>query len=257
MSRPRQRRGSHSSNMLKPSVTIVQSQHSDDGSERRLILPHNFMIGETSRQNGTSMAPQQKQQKQSGYTHQAPHAQQSQQQHSNIQVRSVASAMDLMSTSSLPGTTFFQPPQQTNLFKSSSHHTSHTAAAGDLLSMSRRAFEPPSDLQKSVGGKKRSSTMTENPGNDVNMDGMGCVAPQTNGTQQQNNMQMQHDVFATPTDTSTFHNNGSNSIATTKLCNIVSTSTFATQGGADDSYQQHRTIRRCQRPDSFEMMEDD
>ena len=256
MSRP-QRRGSHSSNMLKPSVTIVQSQHSDDGSERRLSLPHNFMIGETSRQNGTSMAPQQKQQKQSGYTHQAPYAQQPQQQHSNTQVRSVASAMDLMSTSSLPGTTFFQPPQQTNLFKSSSHHTSHTAAAGDLLSMSRRAFEPPSDLQKSVGGKKRSSTMTENPGIDANMDGMSCVGPQSNGTQQQNNMQMQHDVFATPTDTSTFHNNGSNSIATTKLCNIVSTSTFASQGGADDSYQQHRTIRRCQRSDSFEMMEDD
>ena len=251
MSRP-QRRGSHSSNMLKPSVTIVQSQHSADGSERRLSLPHNFMISETRGQNGTgTMAPQQKQQ-QSGCTPQAQYAQQPQQQHSNTHVRSVTSAMDLMSTSSLSGT-FFRPPQQTDLFKSSSHHTSHTAAAGDLLSMSRRAFEPPSVVQKTVSGKKRSSTITD--GDDVKMDGMNFVGPQTN-TQQQNNMQTHH-VFATPTDTSTFHNNGFNSTATTKLCSIVSTSTFASQGGADESYQQHRTIRRCQRPDSFEMMEDD
>ena len=240
--------------MLKPSVTIVQSQHSADGSERRLSLPHDFMVSETSSQNGTSIAPQKKQQQQSGGAPHVQYALQPQQQHSNTQVRSVTSAMDLMSTSSL-SSTFFPPPQQTDLFKSSSHHTSHTAAAGDLLSMSRRAFEPPLGMQKSVSGKKRSSTITEDPGNDVRMDGMNFVGPQSI-TQQQNNVQTHH-VFATPTDTSTFHNNGFNSTATTKLCNIVSTSTFSSQGGADESYQQHRTIRRCQRPDSFEMMEDD
>jgi len=161
--------------------------------------------------------------------------------------------MDLISTSSLSGA-LFPPPQEKYLFKSSSHHTSHTAAAGDLLSMSRRAFAPPTNHQTSVGGKKRSSTISEDPGNDVNMDGMSCVGTQNN-TNTQQNIQTHH-VSVTPSDTSTLYSNGFNSTATTKLCNTVSTSTFASQGVADESYQQHRTIRRCQRSDSFEMMED-
>jgi len=256
MSRP-QRRGSHSSNMLKPSVTIVQSEHNGDGSERRHSLSCNSIMGGMSSQNGTSMVTQ-PQQQQSGSAHQPQQVQYPQQQlsHSNTQVRSVASCMDLMSTSPF-SRTFFSPQQQRNLFKSSSHHTSHTAAAGDLLSMSRRALEPPSNLKESVSGKKRSSTNAEDPGNDAAMDGMSIAAPQSNNTQQQNNIQTQH-VSATPTDTSTFYNNGFNSTtATTKLCNTVSSSTFASQGGSDESYQQHRTIRRCQRSESFEMMEDD
>mmetsp|Transcript_33233 Transcript_33233/g.67768 ORF Transcript_33233/g.67768 Transcript_33233/m.67768 type:complete len:252 (+) Transcript_33233:118-873(+) len=250
MSRP-QRRGSHSSNMLKPSVTIVQSQHNADGSVRRRSLPHHLMMGGISSQNGTSVAPQQQQQ-QSGYAPQSQHLQQPQQQHSIAQVRSVTSSMDLISSSSLSGAPF-PPPQEKYLFKSSSHHTSHTAAAGDLLSMSRRAFAPPTNHQTSVGGKKRSSTISEDPGNDVNMDGMSCVGPQNNTNTQQN---IQTHVSVTPSDTSTLYSNGFNSTATTKLCNTVSTSTFASQGVADESYQQHRTIRRCQRSDSFEMMED-
>lgn len=248
--------------MLKPSVTVVQSQHNADGSERRISLPPNFMMHGISGQNDTSMAPQQQQQHQQPGNNfvGAPQAQHVQQQHTTTQVRSVASSMDL-STSSLSGQfnrTSFLPPQQKHLFQSSSHHTSHTAAAGDLLSMSRRAFEPPSiHQQNSLGGKKRSSTISEDPGHDVNMNGMSIVGPQ-----QQNNLQQQQQnnigMSATPTDTSSSYNNGFNSNATTKLCNNVSSSTFASQGDADESYQHHRTIRRrCQRPGSFEMMEDD
>jgi len=239
--------------MLKPSVTIVQSQHNDDGSERRHSLPCNSMMGGVGSQNGTSMVTQQQQ---PGHAHQAQHLQHPQQlSHLNTQVRSVPSSMDLISTSSL-SRTFSSPQKQQNLFKSSSHHTSHTAAAGDLLSMSRRAFEPPSNLKESVSGKKRSSTITGDTGNDATMDGMSLAASQSNNTEQQNNMQTHH-VSATPTDTSTFYNNGFNSTATTKLCNTVSSSTVESQGDADESYQQHRTIRRCQRSESFEMMEDD
>jgi len=188
-----------------------------------------------------------------------------QQQHTNTQVRSVVSSMDLISASSLPGQfngTFFPPPQQNNnLFKSSSHHTSHTAAAGDLLSMSRRALEPPSCHQNPLGGKKRSSTISEDPGNDVNMCGMSFVGPQHNNLQQQQQQQQHinngahHDVSATPTETSLFYNYGFNSSATTKLCNNVSSSTVASQGDAYESYQHHRTIRRCIR--HSEMMDED
>lgn len=246
--------------MLKPSVTIVQNLHNGDGSERRHSLPCNSMMVEMSSQNGTSMVTQQQQPGSAHQARQPQHVQYPQQQlsHSNTQVRSgsVPSSMDLISTSTF-SRTFFSPQQQHNLFKSSSHHTSHTAAAGDLLSMSRRALEPPSNLKETVSGKKRSSTITEDPGNDDTMDGMSIAAPQNNNTQQQNNKQGHH-VCATPTVTSTFYDNGFNlTTATTKLCSAVSSSTFASQGGSDESYQQHRTIRRCQRSESFEMMEDD
>jgi len=240
--------------MLRPSVTVVQSQHNEDGSERRLSLPSNLMMHGVSNQNGSRMAPQQQQ---PGYHFVgAPQAQSmQQQQYATTQVRSVVSSMDLISASSLPGQfngTFSPPPQQKkNFFKSSSHHTSHTAAAGDLLSMSRRALEPPSSHQNSLGGKKRSSTISEDPGNDANMYGTNFVG------QHQNNNGAHHDVSATPTETSLFYNYAFNSSATTKLCNNVSSSTFASQGGADESYQQHRTIRRCLRADNSEMMEDD
>lgn len=255
MPRPH-RRGSHSSNMLRPSVSIIQSQHNADGSERRRIsLPTPNLLqgmGSYHQNGGISMAAPQQQ----AGVH--PNVQQLRQQQPQSQVHSVASAMDLISSSSQIGQSNgnrFPPQHQNNLFQSSSHHTSHTAAAGDLLSMSRRALDPPTINQNSLGGKKRSSTMTDDPdGNDVNMNGSTFNGPQHDNLHQSAGA---HQVTtATPAETSPFHLNGFSVTGTTKLYNNVSTSTFASQGGMDESYQQHRTIRRCQRSDSFEMMDD-
>lgn len=236
-------------------MSIIQSQHNADGSERRRIslpLPNLLQGMGSYHQNGDNSmaAPQQ----QAGVHPNMQHRQQQPQS----QVHSVASAMDLISSSSQIGQTNgnrFPPQQQNNLFQSSSHHTSHTAAAGDLLSMSRRALDPPTINQNSLGGKKRSSTMTDDPdGSDVNMNGSTFKGPQHDNLHHSAGA---HQVTtATPAETSPFHLNGFSVTGTTKLCNNVSTSTFASQGGMDESYQQHRTIRRCQRSDSFEMMDD-
>ena len=235
--------------MLKPSVTIVQSEHNADSSERRRFSLPNQSTVDSNGQNNTNWATQLI--SQHHYVGSAPKGQFTQpQQHLSTQVRSFASSMDFTSTS-LPGKsggTLF-PPIQKDLFQASSHHTSHTAAAGDLLSMSRVAFEGPKMNQNSLGGKKRSVSIAGGRGDDVKMNEM---------SKKQQNSGEAHHVSANPTDTTlSFYNNGFNPLATTKLYNTVSSSTFVSQGGSDESYQQHRTIRRCQRSDSFEMMEDE
>lgn len=257
MPRPH-RRGSHSSDMLKPSVSIVQSEHNSDFSERRRrTLPYNLFQGSS---NGiSSRTPHQ----QPGFhpVGAYPVQQQQEQQQNSTQLRSVTYSMDLMSTTSrtghFQGNLFPSPQPQQNIFQSSSHHTSHTAAAGDLLSMSRRAFESTSLNQNSFGGKKRSSTFTEDPRNDMNVDGMSFVGPQHNNLQQHNHFGANVVKTTTTAETPSIYGDRLYEASPTKLINNLSSSTGAYQGGQYEPYQQQRKIRRCHRPDSFEMMEDD
>ena len=223
-------------------------------------------------------------------------------QHHQMATRhSFASSMDLISpavAASAPNntnTSFFQKyqPQQNHLFKSSSHHTSHTAAAGDLLTMSRKALHPP-PLNHSLT-KKRSST-------DVDMTavavGSGSSAsrhpfPFTNlnrsNSQPSNAMQFkpQHQqvvntqqgnvpqhMMMPPMDPQGVQMVGGSFpmspqqqdykapplFGTTQSVANISMSTIVTTSGdnSDESYSQHRARRICRRSDSFEMdaMED-
>jgi hypothetical protein len=166
------------------------------------------------------------------------------------------------------------PSLQNNLFQSSSHHTAHTAVAGDLLSMSRRALDYP-PLPTTT--KKRSATM---------VDGMLCgsdVGDNSTSTPGRYNNNNQHAMPqpTTPTPHNPQLNNGHHNVQNgsfipnlqdtscfnyTQMQSTPTTTTTSTSvssplvgvmgGNTDESYQNHRTIRRCLRSDSFEMMDD-
>ena len=162
------RRGSQTSSMLKPTVSIVQGEmrQSDQEIQRTSNQqqppsspsPHNASMGynvtQSPQQHSMQWQRHQQQynQQQANVTHQRTNS---------TRHHSFASSMDLISPSSLSTSTTqaAQQHQQTlqnniNLFKSSSHHTSHTAAAGDLLTMSRRALDPPPPQDGNVMNKK-------------------------------------------------------------------------------------------------------
>lgn len=210
-------------------------------------------------------------------------------QQASTRHHSFASSMDLITPSNPASqvngnTSSFQPFQNNNLFKSSSHHTSHTAAAGDLLTMSRRALNPPpANNQNNVMAKKRSATLSPAfNGNGSNTSQFQFNVMNTNGSNP-NNMgenhtqsqwpQQQQKISNAPQHNGFMDQSGGdfpiNSQDEAQIMNDpkwppfeaaayasnVSSSTVGTVGDNDDSYQQHRTVRRCRRSDSFEMME--
>ena len=209
--------------------------------------------------------------------HVAPQPQNSiQRQH-----HSFSSSMDLISPASSTtghdarGSSAIQPVQS-NLFKSSSHHTSHTAAAGDLLTMSRRALYPPQSSQSNAIARKRSATMangTNDSSNTGQLDVMSMNGTnshisgqhQTNSLNSQQHihapqhshlMDQSRGVFPNDAQGKVHFNDQAASPTGIPPPTYVSSSTIGSAGDNDESYQQHRTIRRCRRSDSFDMMED-
>lgn len=156
---------------------------------------------------------------------------------------SILSSMDLMVPSSFsrPHTTTENKNATFSMFKSSSHHTSHTAAAGDLLSMSRsidttsvRASEK--KRTASYGGQSYRDTIMQGANNGSQF-----------GVQQQNNTATPA-MWSLPTPT------------TNNIVNQVTGGSFSSASqqlqGNEESYQNQMAKRRCRRADSFEMMDD-
>ena len=157
--------------------------------------------------------------------------QQPQQQHSTI------SAMDLMALSTVT------KPQTSNnqhstfgMFKSSSHHTSHTAAAGDLLSMTldnpfARAKEQNKRRAASYGGRPYENIM---PQPSMGAFGPTQPAPQTAWPQQLNYTML-------------------NQVSTGSASPSHSQQQLQNN---EEANQNERNKKRCRRSDSFEMMDE-
>ena len=271
------RRGSHSQKMLEPTVKVVQGEEQQQ-QERRLSEPTPMLM------NG-SFAVRQPQQplSQPQQFHQRPHHYVQVMQHPVAQRPTVpfgvpqtqqpmqmtghsfgqptsmttaapqpqrlfVSSMDLMMPSTsfanrLPANTVDSP-----LFISSSHHTSHIAAAGDLLSMSRCTVDSQiAGANQSDASKKRNSTMTDG----------GMQQHHQQGNVAQNNM-MDQDMSNPPQH---YNNNVSAPTGTATSRSSFDSSTtggnyLRTLGGSNEEPLQHRAIRQCRRSDSFEMMDD-
>eukprot|EP00578_Thalassiosira_sp_NH16_P023380 CAMPEP_0181096406 /NCGR_PEP_ID=MMETSP1071-20121207/11017_1 /TAXON_ID=35127 /ORGANISM="Thalassiosira sp., Strain NH16" /LENGTH=270 /DNA_ID=CAMNT_0023178815 /DNA_START=8 /DNA_END=820 /DNA_ORIENTATION=- len=269
--------------MLKPTVAVVQGgqhQHEQSGSSiRRTELPiyRQGMINGTTHQprqdpaghvqNSESVAalPQNNMQ----WQHQQQRPSFGQQTNTRHDYHSFASSMDLISpttSTSLSHGNATIRPLPNDLFKSSSHHTSHTAAAGDLLTMSRRALDPPPPNPSTPLTKKRSSTDADAIGrntghfNFTNMNrshstgrqqfmyNSNAQQPSANVPQHRSSSEQAGGGLPNPQATSDFSHNG--------YTNYVSSSTIGTAGDNEDSRHEHRTIRQCRRENSFEMMED-
>lgn len=164
---------------------------------------------------------------------------------------------------------------QGNLFTSSSHHTSHTAAAGDLLTMSRRALCPPQSKQGTATTRKRSVPISNTNGNNtgqLNLMSMsdGNVSYMS-GQQQKtpfNTYQHIHAPQHTPLMVQSrgiFPNDAAqgkvhfNYQAPTAIqpATYVSSSSVGSTEDNEESYQLHRK-KKCRRitDDSSEMMEE-
>lgn len=206
---------------------------------------------------------------------------------------SYVSAMDLITTTASTASnhakmTFgtFQP-LQSQLFSSSSHHTSHAAAAGDLLTMNRRALDPQQPVGQGNGIIKRRLEDNEDGsvsvGQPQNLEGgmerqMVEVANCQNADQStflgmdRNNSQStgqrasaiagqhhapQHiEVFRDSQGKAFFHDKASPKDPETPLFGVLAKTSSKVGAAGDRAYQHHRTIRRCRRSDSFEMMTD-
>ena len=177
---------------------------------------------------------------------------------------SVLTSMDLV----LPSSFSHQPHanqrvsfDKNSLFKSSSHHTSHTAAAGDLLSMSRtRDTESPS-------GREQMKKRTASYGDYSHMDMDASMSNQFGVPQQQ---QQQRNVFLMGTGTPSaagaqpFHPRSFVSqVSEASIFQNVSSGasvgsvySHQQQEHDGDSYQHHTNKRRCLRSSSFDMMDD-
>jgi hypothetical protein len=177
--------------------------------------------------------------------------------------------MDLM----LPSSFSTQPSHGNNLssfgkgslFQSSSHNTSHTAAAGDLLSMSHRPMETSSKNAKEHA-KKRTASYSGRSHMEAMMMNSNInpfVMPQ-----QQLNVFSWNAAAAAPGSQLPTPNNTVNTVSANGSM-LSSSSTSASASGSwfsqqqeqqdrdsDESYQHHRTIRQCRRSDSYEMMDD-
>ncbi|KAL9181480.1 hypothetical protein ACHAXT_010285 [Thalassiosira profunda] len=190
---------------------------------------------------------------------------------------SFSSSMELM-TATGPSRPVGAPSDfQNHLFRSSSHHTSHTAAAGDLLTMSRRALDPPPSNPAGGGAKKRSSYGNDSCTGQSAFGGMDQTISQPAGQSQQ----MQGTTFGQPAQQQHFRaqqsgdhamgqqtegmfpNGGHQGTpahqnqAIPAFRTYVSSSTVGSEGDNDDSHQHHRSVRRCRRSDSFEMIMED
>mmetsp|Transcript_23199 Transcript_23199/g.42661 ORF Transcript_23199/g.42661 Transcript_23199/m.42661 type:complete len:264 (-) Transcript_23199:291-1082(-) len=260
------RTGSHSGDMRRSSEPNIP-RGMINGAFAARQQPPQAPVGQA--QNIQAVAPQPQNTMQWRHQQQQAFGQQASTRH-----RSFAYSMDLISPTtstshaSANGTSTFQPVQS-HLFRSSSHHTSHTAAAGDLLTMSRRALEPSPPNQLHPMLRKRSSTEANgsntSQSNGMSMNGNNSQilgqhhASATNPQQQAlvpqhlQSMEQVGGLFPNTQDKSFFGNQASAAFQATAS---VSSSTVGTAGDNDESHQHHRTIRRCRRSDSSEMMED-
>mmetsp|Transcript_13464 Transcript_13464/g.29242 ORF Transcript_13464/g.29242 Transcript_13464/m.29242 type:complete len:278 (+) Transcript_13464:178-1011(+) len=274
------RRGSYSANMLKPTVAVVQGgqrQEQSGASIRRTSEPSFRGMN-----NGGFATNQQPPQASAGHAQNVPSAAAQPQnnmqwqhglgQQANTRHHSFASSMDLIShtaSTSIANRNVTAQPLHDNLFKSSSHHTSHTVAAGDLLTMSRRALDPPPPNQSNFITKKRSATKADATGDSntgQSNDSMSINGSGSNSTRGQhfmNNSNPQKPIMHAPQHKvldqmgGAFPNNQATSFLTRPAStNSISSSTLGTMGEKEESYQEHRTIRQCRRSNSFEMMED-
>ena len=171
---------------------------------------------------------------------QIPVAQQQQQQPK--QQHSTLSATDLMTLS-----TFTKPQTLNNqhstfgMFKSSSHHTSHTAAAGDLLSMTldnpfTRAKEQNKRRVASYGGGSLENITSHMP-----MGTFGQPKPAVQTAWPQQPQQFSHTLL--------------NQVSTGSASPAHSQQHQQLQNN-EEPYQNQRNKRRCFRSDSFEMMDE-
>lgn len=221
-----------------------------------------------------------------------PHPQQhafDQQKQASTRHHLYASSMDLISTTvstattHATGTSAFQP-LQSQLFSSSSHHTSHTAAAGDLLTMSRRALDSQPHGQADAMLKRRledgsvgqpqnrggghTSTMSEaasgKHSSHSTFVGLYGNHSESRGQHHANATHPEQQVRAPQHSHPTEHaggvvlpkTQGKAFYPDTSFFDAVATSSSVVGAAGDYTHQHHRTIRRCRRSDSFEMMED-
>lgn len=219
----------------------MEQQFQTNAQQQHIVQPQHSIQWQQQQQ------PRQQQQNQPNFSYQQRN-------------RSGSFAIDLISSTTTSQVAPYQNNQtlqNLNLFKSSSHRTSHTAAAGDLLTMSHRALDPPQQSSSNgliVGTKKRSSTGSS----DFNF--------ANRRTSSGGNQQQQHYINTTPQHSSImqvgvgdakFPNNDMNQDTTSAMKNTACVS--ASTMGGDDAYNndsEHRTIRQCRRSDSFEMMDD-
>lgn len=187
-------------------------------------------------------------------------------QGTDIRQYSFASSMDLI-TSTPTSTTvnvdlhLYQSTQSQhlhrNLFRSSSHHTSHTAGAGDLLTMSRRALDPP---QSDCFQKKRSVATADATDNASQLSfirrssvpTLGLYNP-LNPMQQEIQQNIPASHHKNPHEQKELFTPNQSRSASSSIEWASSSTDYEGMGKSD---QGHRTIRRCRRSDSFEMMED-
>ena len=272
---PMLRSGSLSAKMLTPTVAALQgekNEQTDFAGIRRTNEPsihQNMTNGQGQNVQHVPAQPQHhiywKLQQDASSAHQT-----------DIRHYSFASSMDLISSTAASVAyahgNSYQPthsqPLQNDLFKSSSHHTSHTAAAGDLLTMSRRALDPPAPNQVDFFTKKRSVTMADardnssqlnfknSPARSYSVPAQG-LSNLLNPLQQQNQYQL---YMHAPQHINPLEQKGvffpNQSRSGSSSVERASSSMVHDLGGVDESHQEHRTIRRCRRSDSFEMMED-
>ncbi|KAL7482676.1 hypothetical protein ACHAW6_008331 [Cyclotella cf. meneghiniana] len=183
---------------------------------------------------------------------------------------SVLASMDLM----LPSSFSAQPSRGNNpssfgkgsLFQSSSHHTSHTAAAGDLLSMSHRPMETSSNNAKEQTKKRTASYSGRSHMEAMMMN--SNISPFVMPQQQLNVFSWNAATAVAGSQQLPTPNSTANSVSANGSM-LSSSSTSASASGSwfsqlqeqqdrdsDESYQHHRTIRQCRRSDSYEMMDD-
>lgn len=279
------RRGSHTANMLRPTAKIVQAVQQQADGLRRLSDPtlNSNRIsnqGPAAAQQVRPMGASAVQAHSVQFGAPQPRTNFARahafgQQATTHSTHSTVSSMDLMMPSNFSahaqGNISSNAPAH-SLFNSSSHHTSHTAAAGDLLTMSRRALDP----SRPIDQKKRTASDDSNGqtiNSNTNMIGGSSQtagqyftgplhAPHQGHVRGYNSMDMsdlsyhQQPSFLNalspattePTALSTDGSSGSTS-ASCAMGGIYNTEEN------DESYQHHRTTRRCRRSDSFEMMD--
>jgi len=166
--------------------------------------------------------------------------------------RSVSSAMDLMSSSPFNRqSSSANNNTMSGMFQLSSHHTSHTAQAGDLLSMSR-TMDTPSSAAKEFS-KKRTASYGGQSFRDTMMQG----GINTYGVLKQQQQQQQQNPSAQAMWTNPYQQ--TNYITTSQVSiGSVShhTSVQTPHQDTAESYENQNSKRRCCRSDSFEMMDD-
>jgi hypothetical protein len=269
------RRGSHSAKKLRPTVAALQgekNEQSDISGIRRTNEPsiHQSTNGQGQNVQHVPAQPQH-------HIHWKHQQDESSAHQTDTRHYSFASSMDLISSTAASvahaNGNSYQPTQsqqlENDLFKSSSHHTSHTAAAGDLLTMSHRALDPTAPNKMIFFTKKRSVTTADTTDNASqrnfkNGPARSFSVPAQGLSNLMNPLQQQHQhqlYMHAPQHSNPLEQKGvffpNQSRSGSSSVEWASSSIVHDLGGVDESHQEHRTIRRCRRSDSFEMMEDD